>query len=418
MHITILFCSFKRNYIKISVHSTIVIMAEQEGILRKIIDVIAKDQKYLNFNVTVKPISTDGANYTSKLFLITVSEADKENLELFVKFNTFSEKICSELHYYGYETERFMYTELAKTYKAIEEENKIPLENKLFIPQHYNCDLNIARETLVLENLQSKGYTTRDRFESIDWEYASKSVETLAKFHALSIPHRGNRSSTFNNLLNNKGPAFYFISNIKESYPVIIENAINATNDKNKEKVKNYINNIAIFEKYQSFYTNHLRRQFIIHGDFRVSNLMHKVNEDGSLVVIPVDYQTIHMSSPVLDLLFFIFTGSDEAFRRQYYDQLIEHYYKELRRALSQLHVDPDKVYSKKDFESDLKEFSTFGLFTSMCVLPLITVEAEDAPEMGEEVSDIHSFVRLNCTPRYRERWNGIVNDYIRWGIL
>lgn len=69
-----------------------------------------------------------------------------------------------------------------------------------------------------------------------------------------------------------------------------------------------------------------------------------------------VDLQTLQGCSPVLDLLYFIVTGTDEKFREQYYEKLKDHYYSELEAAMTRLHLDPPKVYSRTDFEYELKE--------------------------------------------------------------
>ncbi|XP_059046948.1 uncharacterized protein LOC131842430 [Achroia grisella] len=391
-------------------------MSEREEILREAVDIIAKDYKFTNYNVTVTSITTGGANYTAVLFLVTVSEVDKENLELFVKFNIFSEEFCSELHYRGYELERFTYTELANIYKAIEDEHKLAAEDRFVIPQYYG-NPNITKDILVLENLVAKGYTMLDRFASIDWEYACKAVEELAKFHALSIPHRDERSSSFKAAMSRNSGLIYFLESIRNSYPDVVEKAIDATDDKNKERLRKFVEGTDIYEKHVGYY-NPLRRRFIIHGDYRVSNLMHKLNEDGSILIVPLDYQTIQMGSPVLDLLYFIYTGSDEAFRREHYERLIDRYYTELCRALSNLDINSDDVYPREDYEYDLKEFSDFGLITCMCFLPLITVETENAPKVGDDPNEILEFVTPKYSSQFLEKWNGVINNYIEWEII
>lgn len=72
-----------------------------------------------------------------------------------------------------------------------------------------------------------------------------------------------------------------------------------------------------------------------------------------------VDFQTIQGASPVVDLLYFIFTSSDEDFRQEYYDKLINHYYTELSAALKRLNLDPEKIYSRDDYDRELKEVTS-----------------------------------------------------------
>lgn len=72
--------------------------------------------------------------------------------------------------------------------------------------------------------------------------------------------------------------------------------------------------------------------------------------------VIPVDYQTLRGGCPVVDLLYFIFTGTDKQFRANYYEKLVDHYYSELRAAIIRLGLNPDEKYSREDFDAELKE--------------------------------------------------------------
>lgn len=75
--------------------------------------------------------------------------------------------------------------------------------------------------------------------------------------------------------------------------------------------------------------------------------------------VVVVDYQTLRVSNPICDLMYFIFSGSDETFREKHYHQLLDHYYKELCSALTRLGVDAEKKYSREDFEFEMKEVHT-----------------------------------------------------------
>jgi hypothetical protein len=69
-----------------------------------------------------------------------------------------------------------------------------------------------------------------------------------------------------------------------------------------------------------------------------------------------VDYQTMALCNPTSDLLYFIFTGSDGEFRRRHYKQLLDHYHHQLNLALTRLHLNPDKIFSRQDFDDELKE--------------------------------------------------------------
>lgn len=84
------------------------------------------------------------------------------------------------------------------------------------------------------------------------------------------------------------------------------------------------------------------------------------LSQTGKVDIKIVDLQTLQGGSPVTDLLYFIFTGSDEQFRAQYYEKLIDHYYQELSAALKRLHLNPDQIYSRQNFDEELKEVSHY----------------------------------------------------------
>lgn len=78
--------------------------------------------------------------------------------------------------------------------------------------------------------------------------------------------------------------------------------------------------------------------------------------QDGKLELVVLDYQILNVSNSVIDLMYFIFSGSDEEFRGKHYHQLLDYYHAELSASLDRLGVDPLTTYPKKDFDSDVKE--------------------------------------------------------------
>lgn len=79
------------------------------------------------------------------------------------------------------------------------------------------------------------------------------------------------------------------------------------------------------------------------------------VFQDGSIEVVVLDFQTIQVSSPVFDLLYIIFTGTDKAFRDEHYQSLVDLYFTQLTKSMERLHLDPG-LYTREDFDFELKE--------------------------------------------------------------
>ncbi|XP_022817346.1 uncharacterized protein LOC111350131 [Spodoptera litura] len=376
---------------------------------------IAKEQKFVDYNLDIKEISSGGANYTAKLFSVSIVEGSN-TLRLFCKVAAIGEKMRAQLSRI-YETEHFFYTDLGKMYRSIEEQCGIPDELKLNVSKYYGSITELNEEAMVLEDLTAAGYEAYDRFKSIDWPYAQAATRELAKLHACAWAYGKQDPEKFDEVMKN----IVYDIKMEESESMdygakMIENAINTLKvDEYKDKVVTYFENFEpdSYEKYQKT----SRRRVLCHGDYKPSNLMHKILDDGSVDIKVVDLQTMYAGSPISDLIYFIIAGTDEKFRAQYFEKLLDHYYSELNAAMKRLKLNPDETFSREDFDSELKEKLPYGLLLAIVVLPVLTVETENAPQVDESL-DISKFNVEKTSDLYVERLNGVVNDYVKWGIL
>ncbi|XP_059046497.1 uncharacterized protein LOC131842065 [Achroia grisella] len=385
--------------------------------LRKVVEDIAKENGFGKPEIVINPISTGGANYSSELFTIVVSEDAKETLHLFSKIIIINETIRAQMPPAIFDVERLIYVDLLKKYEDIEISHNVPPEKRLVVPKYYGCNTKKFEESVVLENLAEKGFITYDRFKSVDWEYAAKAVKSLAKFHALSMAYSEEYPQEFEEFVKKMDfQKEMFLGMFHQFYEQRIETTLSVTTEERKSKLKKYLDTHISVETIMKL-SESSQRIVLSHGDYRPSNLMHKYNEDGTLQVIPVDFQTIQYTSPLFDLLYFIFTGSDEKFRRQHFQDLTDHYHQELSSALRYLGLNPDIIYPKRTYEYELKELLPYGLFVAIVGLPIITVELEDAPSMQGE-GGFENMTSSKTGPLYPERMNGVINDFFRWGII
>ncbi|CAH0401110.1 unnamed protein product [Chilo suppressalis] len=163
-------------------------MAHAEETLLEVLRSIARDLSYQEPQLDIRAVTSGGANYTSKLYLATISSPGKERLHLFAKIGSFSEKIRTQVNVDQlFRTEHLIYTKLVKIWDSIQEKYQVPDEHRYVFPKYYGGNLKTGCETVVLEDLTAAGYSICDRFKPADWEHAAKSIEALAKFHALSF---------------------------------------------------------------------------------------------------------------------------------------------------------------------------------------------------------------------------------------
>ncbi|XP_050352662.1 uncharacterized protein LOC126774998 [Nymphalis io] len=393
-------------------------MADAEQTLREFLDKILDEKNYKPQEINIKAISTDGGNYTSVLFLVNVSSPNREELKLFAKVATVGENLRVRMNAdWLYGNERFVYTKLVKIYKDLEDELNIPNEHKYLIPKFYGCKEDKGKETVVLENLTESGYKTFDRFKSMDWEHACAGVENLAKFHALSFAFAKYRPEEFDELTHDLK---FKIGNeetladevTKEVWMKMIKGSLEVLKEEQREAVGRFL-----VESQNNFvkYNNPIGNPVIVHGDYRLSNLLFR-KQDDTLKAISVDYQTVYAGTPVCDLIYFIILGSDEEFRKQYYDKLLDHYYTNLEEALKRFAVDPLEVYPRTKFNSDLKTMMPYAVLIGVTILPVVTVEAASAPKVDGD-ADVSDFV-MAPNELFAERFRGIINDCFKWGVI
>ncbi|CAK1584114.1 unnamed protein product [Parnassius mnemosyne] len=388
-------------------------MSDVEQLLRSLLDTIATEHDYKDYETKLQSFSTGGANYTSQLYHITLSAPGKDDLKLFAKSAIVNENIRAQTPFEIFETEMIFYSELLKQFQEIENEHNVPTEHRLSTAKFYGCNREYLKEILVLEDLSSQGFDTHDRLKSFDWNYASKAVTELSKLHALSIAYSKEYPEKFDALYT-KFKLRTDVESLKSLMHGIIDMVMAVIKEENKAKIEAFLQ-IVQNNEFNKFLMPS-RRPIIAHGDFRPSNLMHRTREDGQLDVVILDYQTLQISNPIIDLMYFIFSGSDEEFRAKHYRQLLDHYYLELCNALTRLDVDADEVYPKEDFEYELEKIQPYGLLISLVLLPMVTVEAENAPKM-DCAGDFRDFL-IKPNELAATRLNGVVNDFVRLGVL
>lgn len=249
---------------------------DADKILRDLLQTIAKQHEYNEPDIQITPITSEGANYTSAIFLATISAKDADDLKIFAKVASLGEQMREKMGQDTlFKTERFFYTELMKIYEEIQDKHNIEGNDRLLFPKFYGCNQNYMEETIVLENLIAKGYGNQDRLKSLEWEYAEVAVSALAKWHALSFAFRKDQPEEFERVLEEQ-QSFWLRERDEESEQAgaaLIGNAIASLEEKHRPKVMRYIAEQVETKEFQR-YCRPTKYPVLAHGDYRPSNMM------------------------------------------------------------------------------------------------------------------------------------------------
>ncbi|XP_072947533.1 uncharacterized protein [Epargyreus clarus] len=381
--------------------------------IQETINKIIKEEGYTNQNMEVLKVVTDGASYQGVLYEVNVrgqtDNGDKET-NIFIKHlieNYENFKLYSVLEVY--DREAFVYNELAKVFKELQDEAEVPLKDRYKIVKSYRC----STEAIILENIAKKGYKTYPRMNVMTLKLAELSVEQLAKFHALTFALKVKRPDYFNNKITTIKQSMVFDDVYRDFIKKMFEISLENLDEARKEKVANYFPTLVEnFPKYVQGAMTDVK--CLCHGDYRISNIMIKENDGVIADVIPIDYQQMYYGAPVLDFIYLIFGASDRQFRKNHLNHLKEFYFETVGNFLKYFQVDVSSVYPREEFEKDFKNCLDYGLMFSLYFMPFFFALEDDSPDLNEELLELS----LKLDPRFKDRLQGIIDDFVEWGHL
>ncbi|GBP67862.1 hypothetical protein EVAR_86688_1 [Eumeta japonica] len=245
-------------------------MSDREKIVNETLAIVIEREGIKDAEVIIRPLVTDTVNYTSTLYVITVKSLGSEDLELFAKVACVGEEIRRDMAFgeiYG--RERLVYGEISKIYDRIQSQSDIAENEKFVFSKFYASGDGYLQETLILENLAARGYTTYNRFVSVTWEYASAAIRELAKLHALSYAFAERDPEGFDRTMKNAMHPFDGCEgNMFQLYKNTEAIALEAAPHESREKLRDFFVRESSVEK---FYKNFMpsRRPVLAHGDYR-----------------------------------------------------------------------------------------------------------------------------------------------------
>ncbi|XP_053606509.1 uncharacterized protein LOC128672978 [Plodia interpunctella] len=381
--------------------------------LKKSVKEIIQKEGFTDNKITVRSIPSDGGNCLAKLFEININGKTKEgnkNMDIFVKQILSDQMLTMFSITDAYIKEVFAYSELLKIYDKLQIEAKIPYEERF---KFVKCYEETDREFIILEDISKKGFTTPDRLKPISLDFAKLSIEQIAKFHALSFVLEKKHPDYFNRKVKCQKHCFTF----DEEWNKFIDNfcriSMKSLDHEMKKKVENIIP--KILEKYPDYHLNTNTLCCLCHGDFRSNNVMMKMNDDLVEEVMLLDFQIIEYSCPLNDLFYFIFSTTDQQFRKDHLEDLKNLYHDTLGDFLMYFDMDVNDYFPRKTFDRLYKERLDFGLLTAVWFLPIVLADHDDAPDFSSQSAAEMNF---KTDGSMKGRLEGILHDFIQWGYL
>lgn len=244
--------------------------------------------------------------------------------------------------------------------KNFEEFQSIKKDAKYKFTEMSTCLLNYMdgeNDFVIMENLTVLGYDTVPRQQAMDINLCRLIMQTLGRFHGLSFVIKDQSPALFEEMANSLEETYYAIrlkSWFSDQIDRQIEIALDAVGKIYggtiiEEKAKKFLTDGIFYEKMCKMTHSTNRYSVLGHGDCWTPNfLIHNVKNNGKDIPVKakmIDFQLARYASPVLDIMFFIYSCTDEELRTQYYDDLLKTYHENLCEIVRDFGSNPDYLF-------------------------------------------------------------------------
>ncbi|XP_059482611.1 uncharacterized protein LOC132200863 [Neocloeon triangulifer] len=309
-------------------------------------------------------------------------------------------------------------------------------------------ELNGTTDTLILKNLTTEGYRTRARRLGLDLDHCRLALSELAHLHGHSIAIRIKEPEKFNECIAQEYADTMYEESKRSVTAPFWENSLRGIGEAICQQLPSRYRELGeltrdlvakksfeIAQKYILMPTDpeelSKAKLCLNHGDFWSNNMLFKYdNEEKPIACSMVDFQISRCASPVLDLLYFLFTSTNQALRRAHMFDLLEHYLREGKRALALRGVtDPPPSYfysSVDELHKDILRAKACGFLFACVVLPIVIADESQVPteeEIGEfgnmlNDPDANPFAKMYSGPAFCSRMKELLDDFDDMGFF
>ncbi|KAJ8896232.1 hypothetical protein PR048_001575 [Dryococelus australis] len=246
---------------------------------------------------------------------------------------------------------------------------------------------------LAMEDLKASGFSTACRQQGLDLTHCRLVMETLGRFHGasavLSMCQPGIVAPFLFNpfTITDNGELHRLVVNTVSALSTEVERwaGYEACGRKlgrlSGKFFKKVVHAMSRDESSRSSFS------VINHLDLWVNNIMFSYSGGQPAAVRFVDFQMPYVTSPVIDLLYFLYTSPSPEVRAAHKDDLLTWYHASLSDTLHKLgHPAPYPTLQELLNEMERREF--YGLFAACSILPFVLCRLGHVPAMQDVIAD------------------------------
>lgn len=207
-------------------------------------------------------------------------------------------------------------------------------------PKMYRAVDTEFHESIFLEDLNVRNFSIIDRFtQETNADHTRLMMECLGKFHALSLSLKDQQPQKFKELASNLDELYFRPHDrvSREFYNSSPETMYNVVSGKEDTALLSKLK--KVFEKEAADVAADCNNvdldtpaSIIRHGDAWQNNCLYRYDEHGKAIEMNLlDWQIAHLATtPISDVIHFIFPSTTKELRDAHYDEFLEAYYNSL----------------------------------------------------------------------------------------
>ncbi|XP_033159319.1 uncharacterized protein LOC117140478 [Drosophila mauritiana] len=292
---------------------------------------------------------------------------------------------------------------------------------------------------IVLQDLKAMGFRMKDRLAGLELSDCLLVMKKLAQLHAASLAAQELESSSFAFHADHLQEIVY-CDEATDFYATIldtsVQQALESLGDANADDC--LTTPIRLLEELRTNLFENLKQEInataaapnsvICHGDLWVNNIMFRSEPEE---VIFFDLQAMRKSSPVFDILHFIYTSTRRPLRDVHTDTLLAAYSQTLSEELRHQLEDTTaaerleelcEAFSLQRLSSDYVRQVHYGLAIGMWILPAVTFDPNNIPNLDVMSEQNLTGKEIKCTQtltsEYHMRIRELVMEFYELGYL
>ncbi|XP_060516908.1 uncharacterized protein LOC132696214 [Cylas formicarius] len=376
------------------------------------IDVI-KQENFKNIEVTILGTSEKGDGYVGDIIFTHVSAVKVDGqikvYDFVLKTGKDNKEIRARLPVRKtFEREIYVYTTVIPAFQRFLHEKG--LERLSCVAQCFGSKMLKDQEIIILQNLKKSGYALHDRHSPFNWNHLNLTLETYAKWHALSFAMRDQNPEIFVRLTEKMDCVWSAFHRTNESRSLM---------DSSKDRVASILkrhNESTLLSNYNKMMERGIKyvwsdllnyneqESVILHGDCWNSNLMFKYETEGNPShVVMLDFQLSRPASPMFDLSYHLYMVCS-ADQLENLSKILLQYHGHLSKYIRQMGSDPDQLYPYSKLLEHWRTYSKVGLILGGFVLPLTLTEKKDVVSIENLTADTVTDAVDKIEPESREK--------------